>query len=199
MTTDSIQRSVLLIGRSQLVLDDAVAGLHDLGYTARATNEFFSDITSRFDPKGLDLVVFGGAVPPDRNAELREEISAINPKVIFVQGLAGIPGLIIRQIEGAFNLADQDLARAVIYTPDDRTIHVTLPSLAEVKVTLWWTTSIVPPDPKSDSLVVLDDHLRAGAYTIPVPGHIPPERAFATVQIGAAICAFSIAAGQRPL
>jgi hypothetical protein len=31
MTTDNDQRSVLLIGKSQLVLNDAVAGLSDLG------------------------------------------------------------------------------------------------------------------------------------------------------------------------
>jgi hypothetical protein len=29
--------------------------------------------------------VFGGQVPPDRKAELREEIGAINPRVIFVK------------------------------------------------------------------------------------------------------------------
>jgi hypothetical protein len=26
----------------------------------------FTDITGRFDPKKIDLVVFGGQVPPDR-------------------------------------------------------------------------------------------------------------------------------------
>jgi len=34
MTTDNAQRSVLLIGKSQLVLDESVAGLRDLGYKA---------------------------------------------------------------------------------------------------------------------------------------------------------------------
>jgi hypothetical protein len=54
-------------------------------------------------------------------------------------------------------------------------------------------TSTVPPDPKSDSLVLLDDRLAAGDHTIPVPIHIPPKRAFGTVQIDAAIHPFSIA------
>jgi len=96
MTTDNAMR-VLLIGKSQLVLDESVAGLRDLGYRAEATNDF-TDITGRFDLKEIDLVVFGGQVPPDRKAKLREEIGAINPGVIFVQGLAGIPGLIINQV-----------------------------------------------------------------------------------------------------
>ncbi len=193
MTTDNSPRSVLVIGRSQLVLDDAVAGLRDLGYTAQATNEFFSDIIGRFDPTELDLVVFGGAVPPERNAELREKISAINPKVIFVQGLAGIPGLIIKQIQGAFAVEHQGPTKAPAYIPDERTIRVSLVEPAEVKVTMWWATSVVPPDPKSDSLVVLDDYLTVGDHAVAVPDHIPPTRAFATVQVGAAVHALNLA------
>jgi hypothetical protein len=67
MTTDIAPRSVLLIGKSQLVLDESVAGLRDLGYKAQATNNF-ADIIGRFDVKEIDLVVFGGQVPADRKA-----------------------------------------------------------------------------------------------------------------------------------
>jgi hypothetical protein len=132
MTTDSPERSVLLIGKSQPVLDDAVAGLRDLGYEAEATNDF-TDITGRFEVKTIDLVVLGGQVPPDRKAELREEIAVINPQVIFVQGLAGIPGLIINQIQGAFTAHHQDPTRAATYTPDDRSIRLSLAEPADVK------------------------------------------------------------------
>jgi hypothetical protein len=192
VTTDNPQRSVLLIGKSQLVLDDAVAGLHDLGYKAEATNDF-TDITGRFDVKAIDLVVFGGQVPADRKAELSEEIAAINPQVIFVQGLAGIPGLIINQIQGAFTADHQDSTRAPTYTPDDRSIRLSLAEPADVKVIVWWHTAFVPPDPRSDSLLLLDDQLASGDHAVPVPDHIPPQAAFATVQIGAATYAFSIA------
>jgi hypothetical protein len=37
---------VLLIGKSQVVLDDAVAGLRALGHNAGATNDF-TDVTGR--------------------------------------------------------------------------------------------------------------------------------------------------------
>ena len=63
MTTDDHRRSVLLIGKSQFVLDDAVAGLRGLGHTAEGTNDF-SDVTGRFDVGSIDLIVFGGQVPP---------------------------------------------------------------------------------------------------------------------------------------
>jgi hypothetical protein len=193
--TDNAQRSVLLIGKSQLVLDDSVADLRALGYKAEATNDF-SDITGRLDVREIDLVVFGGQVPPDRKAELREEIGAINPGVIFVQGLAGIPGLIIDQVQGAFTANQQDPSRAPTYTTDDRSVRLTLADPADVRVTVWWQTAFVPPDPKSDSLLLLDDELAGGDHAIPVPDLVPAKAAFATVQIDAAIYTFSIATEQ---
>jgi hypothetical protein len=110
-----------------------------------------------------------------------------------VQGLAGIPGLIINQVQGAFTANHQDLTRAPTYTPDDRSIRLTLADPADVTVTVWWQTSFVPPDPKSDSLLLLDARLADGDQAIPVPEHVPPKAAFATVKIDAAIYVFSIA------
>jgi hypothetical protein len=195
MTTRNAQHSVLVIGKSQLVLDDTVAGLRDLGYKAEAINDF-SDVTGQFDPKEIDLVVLGGQVPPERKAELKEEISAINPQVIFVQGLAGIPGLIVNQVQGAFTAEAQNLAQAPTYTPENRSIRLTLTAPADVTVTVWWQTSFVPPDPKSDSQSLLEAQLPHGGHTIPIPDHIPSKAAFATVRIDAAIYTFSIATEQ---
>ena len=154
MTTKNPQRRVLVIGRSQLVLDAAVA---------------------------------------DRKAELTEEIAAINPHVIFVQGLAGIPGLIVNQIRGAFAAWQQKPSQAPSYAPGERTIRVSLAEPDDVKVTVWWTTATVPPDPKSDSLVLFDDHLPAGNHTFAIPDDIPPKRSFAAVRINSAIYPVSIA------
>jgi len=205
MTTSTPQRSVLVIGASQRVLDDAVAALHDLGYTAQATNDFFSDITGRFDVAHIDLVSLGTQVPADRQAELKEQIGAINPRVIFLNSLGGIPGLIASQVQEAFTADRKDPANAPAYAPGDRSIRLTLAAPAAVKVTIWWRTSIVPPTPKSDSLVLLDDRLPSGDHTISVPDHVflPPRRSaespnlplavFATVQVDAATYNFSIA------
>jgi hypothetical protein len=140
--------------------------------------------------------VFGGQVPPDRKAELREEIGTVNPRVIFVQGLAGIPGLIVNQVRGAFAADHQDIARAPTYTPGERAIRLALAGPADVEVTVWWQTSFVPPDPKSDSLLLLDDRLAGGEHAIQVPDLVPPRAAFATVQVDEAIYAFSIASEQ---
>ena len=192
MSGENRKSSVLLIGKSQLVLDATIASLRDLGYIAQATNDF-AQVTGRFDARTLDLVVFGGQVPPDRKAELREEIGRINPRVIFVQGLAGIPGLIVSQVQAAFAADHQGLTRAPIYTPGDRSIRLTLAGPADVKATAWWQTSSVSPDPTSDSLLLVDERRAAGEHVIPVPDLVPPRAAFATVQVDAAIYTLSIA------
>ena len=159
MTTGTPQRNVLLIGKSQRVLDDTAAALRDLGHAAQATNEFLGDITGRFDLTDTDLVVLSGAVPHDRKAELKQQIAAINPKVTFLEGLAGIPGLITSQIQEALTTSHQGPTRAPAYTPGDRTIRLTLAAPAAVKVTAWWWTSTVPPDPTSGSLLLISARL----------------------------------------
>jgi hypothetical protein len=63
-------------------------------------------------------------------------------------------------------------------------------------VTVWWQTAFVPPDPKSDSLLLLDERLGGGDHAIPVPDLVPPRAAFTTVQMDTAIYAFSIATAQ---
>ena len=95
------QRRVLLIGKSSAVLADTVRLLDDRGFTAEATNRF-DDVLAEFDVRRLDLVVFGGQVPEERRATLKRDILARNERVSFVQGLSGIPGLIARQVAGAF-------------------------------------------------------------------------------------------------
>ena len=207
MTTDNPQRSVLLIGASQRVLDEAVADLRRLGYNAQGTNDFSGDITQRFDIANINLVTLGHLIPPDRKAELAAQVRTINPHVSFLDPpLAGIPGLIASQVQEVFNADHQDPALAPAYSAGDRSIRLTLAAPAAVKVTVYWRTALIPPDPKSDSLVLLDDQLPSGDHTIPVPSHIPPETEtrtgprptewFASVQAGTAIYNFSIAAGQ---
>src|SRR5260221_55891 len=175
MESNDTGQGVLIIGKSQLVLDDSVAGLRDLGYTADATNDFV-DVTGRFDPRRLSVVVFGAQVPQDRRVQLKEEILAFNREVIFVDGLAA--------------------PQAPSFAHAQRSIRLTLADPAAVNVTAWWGTSFVPPDPKSDSLLLLDDRLAAGDHTIPIPNQIPARAAFATVHVDAAIYAFSIATEQ---
>ena len=47
---------------------------------------------TQYDTANIDVVVFGGMVPPHAKQHLTEEISKVNGHVAFVQGLsAGRP------------------------------------------------------------------------------------------------------------
>src|SRR6266702_2992998 len=95
----------------------------EAGYAAGATNEFDRTL-DLFDAGQLDLVVFGGMVPPDTKEHLREQISTRNPAAAFVQGYAGIPGLSAEQVEAA--LSDGTTGPGVSVTYDARSLSIGL-------------------------------------------------------------------------
>ena len=181
---------VLIIGKSQLVLDETLALLRERGYAAEATNHFDS-VLADHDVDGVDVVVFGGQVPPDTREQLTREIAAISPGAIFVGGLSGIPGLIAGQVAAALGPSSPESRPK--FNADSRAIDLTLTTPRRIVVTLFWQTSFVPPDPKSDSLVLVDDELLDGAVSIAIPNTIPEVASFAVVTIDDAVAAFSVA------
>lgn len=188
---------VLLVGKSRAVLTETVALLGELGYEASATNRF-DDVMAEFDPRHVDLVVFGGAVPVELREQLKVDIAAGNPDVVFVHGLAGIPGLIADQVVGASNAHLRLPDELPTYDAGRRTIQLNLAAPREVTVTAWWQTSFVPPDPKSDCRVLVDAHLGHGTHLVLLPADIPDEAAFATIHVDRAVHAFSLAAQPSP-
>ncbi len=194
MTTTDTDHKVLVIGRSQAVLEAIVALLRDRGYAAEATNNFEA-ITDQADPRTLELVVFGGQVAPAKKAEMREQISAVNPAVKFVQGLSGIPGLIADQVTGALGGEQLIAGQAPSYEAATKSIALCLYTSLEVRVTVYWITELIPPDPKSDSLVLHEGPLPAGDHAFEIPDTVSFDAAaFATVHAGAAIWSFRLLA-----
>ena len=167
-------------------MSELVTILRGKGYAAGATNEFHRAL-DLFDAGQLDLVVFGGMVPPGTKEHLRERISTRNPAVAFVQGYAGIPGLIVEQVEAALTDGATGPTAAVTYDAQSRSIGVSLDRPQDVTVIAWWHTSFVPPEPKSTSRVILDEELPAGVHTIAIPDEVPAQASFATVSTGPSV------------
>jgi hypothetical protein len=190
MTTPT--KGVLIAGRSQLVLDTTLELLADRGYRAHATRDF-DDITDQFDAADLDIVVFGGLVGPDQRAEMRDALVAVNPRLKFLQGLAGIPGLIVDQIEAS--VAGEALipGQAPRYDAQERAIELVLFAPLEVTVTVYWITELVPPDPKSASAVLAQGALTPGTQSFRIPDSVALDAAFATVLAGDASWSFRLA------
>ena len=61
-------------------------------------------------------------------------------------------------------------------------------------VTAWWQTSVIPPDPQSDSVILIDHQQLTGLIAISLPDVVPPQAAFVTVQVDDAVHAFRAAA-----
>src|SRR5688500_18346350 len=127
----TVSQRILVIGRSPGVILDAAELLRGKGFRADATNQF-DDVLTDYDTATIDVVVFGGMVPPDSKRYLRDEISKVNNHVTFVQGLAGIAGLIAAQVESVTSTAGDD--NGVEYDPAERTVRLTLRQPARVMV-----------------------------------------------------------------
>jgi hypothetical protein len=189
--TTTTTKNVLIMGRSQLVLNTSVELLAELGYGAQATREF-DDITSQVDARQLDIVIFGGQVAPDQKSEIREALVAVNADIKFLQGLAGIPGLIVDQVDAAAAGEVLIPGQAPSYDVGKRVIGLSLFAPLEVKVTAYWATALVPPDPKSDFALLHEGQLPAGEHRFPIPDAVALNAAFATVRAGGASWSFRL-------
>jgi hypothetical protein len=183
---------VLIIGRSENVLSEAVQTLRLMGHAAGTSNDF-ANVVDLFDMAAVDIVVFGGMVPPDTKELLRQQISDRNPAMTFVQGFAGIAGVIVAQVQATLTGdAYAQAGLAVTYDPRTRTVDLHLDRPADVQVVAWWATSFTPPEPRSTSLVLLDEGLAAGQHTVTLPEEVPPQASFVTVTAGDAVQALIV-------
>ena len=183
---------ILVIGRSPSVLVDTVEILRSKGYSADATNQF-DRVLDDYHPEDTGIVVFGGMVPASTKQHLRQEISGRNAHVRFVQGLAGIAGLIAAQVDGVITAGEPDDSQ-VAYHQDQRSVHLTLHKAARVTVEAWWHTSFTPPEPKSTSMQVLDTELNEGSHGIALPAEVPSVASFLAVTVGSAVRTFTVGA-----
>ncbi len=184
-------KHILIIGKSPAVLESAAASLRAHGHEVVITDDF-DKIAERFDLRQIDLITTGGQVPVDTRAQIRRDAKKLKSDMLFVQGLAGIPGLIVQQIEGEFAAEHRDTEHPPMYVASPRSIKLFLKNAADVQIACWWQTTFTPPNPGSDSRVLIDKRLPAGEHSVPLPADIPKQASFATVQVDKAIYSFSL-------
>lgn len=187
--TDQTKR-VLIVGRSGSVLVDAVGMLRDRGFGANASNQF-DRLLHDYDLSEVDLVIFGGMVPPDRKEQLRAQIRERNPRVRFMQGLGGIARLLVAQVEQFF----AGPAPGVEYDAATRVLRVALADAGAVVVEGLWA-EFVPPEPVARSVIAHDGVLASGEHEIEIPDDVPMEGSYVVVRIGNRVSALQI--GETP-
>lgn len=181
---------VLVVGRSPSVLVEAVRLLLAKGYRADATNQF-EQVLDDYDVTELDVLVFGGMVPVETKQHLREEIAKRNGGIAFVQGFAGIPGVIAAQVEAVTHRDSSDVGH-VAYVKPERAVTITLDNAEHVTVEAFWGTSFTPPEPTSTSTQVFSGEVAAGTHKIALPDQVPDVASFAVVTVGAQVRVFTI-------
>jgi hypothetical protein len=179
---------VLVVGRSPSVLRATVDRLRSTGHRADATNQF-DQVLHEYDVGDLDVLVFGGMVPPDTKQYLCEEIAKRNAGITFVQGLVGIPGVIAAQVDA---ISGGDATDSVTYDAERRIVRVALTSAEQVTVEALWMTSWTPPEPTSTSIEVYAGELPAGSHELALPDQVPSEGSFATITIGTRVSVLTV-------
>ena len=180
---------VLIVGRSPSVLLEAVELLRARGFQAEATNQF-DRVLDDYDMGEIDIVVFGGMVPAETKESLRAEISYRNPAVTFVQGLAGIAGVIAAQIESMTR--GEPVATDITYDDAGRILRVGLAASAHVAVEAYWITSFASGEPASTSMRLTDGRLAAGIHDLAVPDRVPSDGSFVAVTVDSQVHVLAI-------
>jgi len=179
---------VLIVGRSTAVLVETVAMLRERGFGANASNQF-DQLLDDYDFREVDLVIFGGMVPPEKKEQLQVEIRNLNPGVTFMQGLGGVAPLLVAQVEEFFGGAAPDVA----YDAESRVLHVTLDDVAPVAVEGIWGT-FVPPEPVGHTVTAFEGELGPGEHGIPIPHEVPFESSFVAARVAGRVSVLQIGA-----
>jgi hypothetical protein len=178
---------VLIVGRSAPVLIDAVAALRRNGFGANATNQF-DQLLNEYDPRDIDLVVFGGQVPAEQRTELESAMARRNPHIRFVNGLGGVAPLLVAQIEEYFGRP----LEGVTYDASARDVRVRLETGAHVEVSGVWAVP-VGSEPSARSEIAHAGDLAGGEHAIPLPDDVPAQGAFVIVRVDGRVAVFPVA------
>lgn len=185
-------KRVLIVGRSPAALLGAVERLRSLGYAANGSNRF-GRLLEDYDVRDVDLILFGGLVPPEIRASVENEVARLNPSAHCESGRGGLAPLLAAQVQEHF----QGSVPGVAYTPDPRSISVRLAERAMVRVDAWWG-EFVQNDIVAHSALIYEGETAKGTHVIPIPADVPEGGSFAGVAVGPAMSVIEIGRPSRP-
>ena len=133
-----MDKHVLLIGRNPTVLTQLAAALTAEGFTVKTTSAI-EMANQDFDGADFDLVAFGRGVDEATNARLRVGFLAQNSTILFVDGLAPVIPLLVKQIKIALSEDNQEeLLTAFSCLNDDCSqVQVTLANSGQLLIDLY--------------------------------------------------------------
>jgi hypothetical protein len=171
---------VLLIGKRAAVLTRLQAAVRDIGIEADLTRN-----VSGADPGELRqyaAVAFGRAVGQTDRARIKEAVTAANPDVAYVDGLAPIAPLLVAQLEEALDCRPENERKIGTLVATGGRMELELRAPTHVLVTAYRLTRLH----RRRTTRLLDEWLEPGGRTIELPERLArATEAFAVVRTDA--------------
>ena len=127
---------VLLIGRNPTVLINLASALTDEGFAVKTTNRV-EQAGQDFDAADFDVVAFGRGVDAPTNERLRATFTAHNPTVRFIDGLAPVIPILVKQIK--LTLANRTIPEKVITDfgfQQTESLHIRVATVIDCQLTI---------------------------------------------------------------
>ncbi|GAB3785094.1 hypothetical protein GCM10028818_46240 [Spirosoma horti] len=157
-----IRKRILLIGRNPIVLANLSAALTNEGFEVQTTG-LVEQASKQFDAIDFDLIAFGRGIDEEMKALLKADFLTKKPTVHFIDGLAPVTSLLVKQIKQtlanttAFN---KTLIRFVRQPADDLLIDVTVTVACQLSITLYQLDAVHHTEQKTlaSEFVIAGNH-----------------------------------------
>ena len=134
-----MDKKVLLIGRNLMVLKNLEIALAEDEFHVQTTGQV-EQAASNFNAADFDVVAFGRGLNEATNASLRTSFLEQNPQIRFVNGLAPVIPLLVRQIKLALSesqVREKQLANFSYQQTDKLSIQVDVLSSCQLTIDLY--------------------------------------------------------------
>ena len=161
-----MNKKVLLIGRNPTVLTDLASALTKEDFAVQTTN-LVEEASRHFDAADFDLIAFGRGVDETTNALLRADFLTQRPTVLFVNGLAPVIPLLVRQIKltlSGYQMAERVITAFSCEQMDCLSIHVTIRIACQLKIDLYQLNAVH----QTHQQTLVSSFILAGNYTFSV-------------------------------
>ncbi|MBD2756967.1 hypothetical protein [Spirosoma validum] len=159
-------KNVLLIGRNPTVLAHLALALTEEGLFVQTTSAV-EEASLNFDGADFDLVAFGRGVDEATNALLKAAFSDQNSNLLFVDGLAPVIPLLVKQIKVAFS--DQQTQKLVTefvcIQTDCSQVRITVKANCQLTICLYELDATHTTQQKT----LVDESVSGGSHTFSLP------------------------------
>jgi hypothetical protein len=130
---------ILSVGNNSILLQQITAQLNQHGFKANWTT-FSEKVVTLYNGSDLDMVAFGREINQKTKLFIMSIFSVQNPAIIFVDGLAPIPSLIVDQIRHTAAIAkgrNGNPLKGIEINKADRSVAFTATAECKVKIDLY--------------------------------------------------------------